>query len=89
MDRLTGIITLNQSNIFDYERQSLVTLQIQAKDTLTTSDTSVLHTAYCQLLIQILDINDETPVLTVVCILLISYRTITIYEMNCTYKCFN
>ncbi|XP_061386106.1 cadherin-23-like [Musca vetustissima] len=58
---LTGWISINGSNVFDYERQSLMILQIQAKDTLNTSFEETLHTSYTQLQIKVLDVNDETP----------------------------
>ncbi|XP_065371260.1 cadherin-23-like [Calliphora vicina] len=61
IDSLTGLITLNNTNVFDFERQSLVMLQIQAKDSLTTDYTQNLHTSYSQLQIKVLDVNDETP----------------------------
>ncbi|XP_073842493.1 cadherin-AgCad1-like isoform X2 [Musca autumnalis] len=57
----TGWISINQSHVFDYERQSLMMLQIQAKDTLITASEQGLHTSYTQLQIKVLDVNDETP----------------------------
>lgn len=66
IDSLTGLITLNKSNVFDFERQSLVVLQIQAKDSLTTDNENTLHTSYAQLHILVLDVNDETPELRLV-----------------------
>ncbi|XP_075148855.1 cadherin-AgCad1-like [Haematobia irritans] len=61
IDPLSGLVTINQNNVFDYERQSLIMLQIQAKDSLITDHSKDLHTSYSQLLIKIKDINDETP----------------------------
>ncbi|XP_037819620.1 cadherin-23-like [Lucilia sericata] len=61
IDSGSGLITLNKANVFDYERQSLVMLQIQAKDSLITEYSQNLHTSYSQLQIKILDVNDETP----------------------------
>uniref|UniRef100_A0A1I8P4M8 Cadherin domain-containing protein n=1 Tax=Stomoxys calcitrans TaxID=35570 RepID=A0A1I8P4M8_STOCA len=61
IDPANGLITLSENNVFDYERQSFIMLQIQAKDTLTTAHSQDLHTSFAQLLIKILDINDETP----------------------------
>lgn len=66
IDPHTGWITMNKSNVFDYERQSLMILQIQAKDTLITAFEKSLHTSYTQLQIKILDVNDETPELRMV-----------------------
>ena len=67
IDPLTGLITLNKNQVFDHERQTLVIVQIQAKDTLITEYTQDLHTSYSQLHIEILDVNDETPELRMVC----------------------
>ncbi|KAM7362387.1 cadherin-AgCad1-like [Cochliomyia hominivorax] len=61
IDPLTGLITLTAANVFDYERQSLVMLQIQAKDTLIAEHHENLHTSYSQLQIKVRDVNDETP----------------------------
>lgn len=48
--------------LLDYERQTSVVVQISAKDTLrTTKPGEVLHTTYEQVLINVLDVNDETP----------------------------
>lgn len=70
IDPLNGLITLTRNNVFDFERQSLVMLQIQAKDSLTTNHTQTLHTTYAQLQIKVMDVNDETPELRMVRFLL-------------------
>lgn len=66
IDPVSGVIRVNNSNVFDYERQSLQILQIQAKDSLVTEYSQVLHTTYAQLRITIKDVNDETPELRMV-----------------------
>lgn len=71
IDPVSGLITLTNDNVFDYERQSLVMLQIQAKDSLITEYNQNPHTSYSQFQIKVLDVNDETPELRMVYILTI------------------
>ncbi|XP_037943087.1 protocadherin Fat 3-like [Teleopsis dalmanni] len=56
-----GVIFTSHDNVFDYERQTTVLVQIQAKDTLITEHSKTLHTVFAQLTINIIDVNDETP----------------------------
>lgn len=62
-----GLITTAVSNAFDYERQTEMIVQISATDTMEDIYGS-RHTTYAQLTIQVIDVNDETPRITVVCI---------------------
>lgn len=59
---------------FDYERQTEWIVQIAATDTLE-DDYGTRHTTYAQLTIEILDVNDEQPSISVVssCFLLFSF----------------
>uniref|UniRef100_A0A1A9WDV3 Cadherin domain-containing protein n=1 Tax=Glossina brevipalpis TaxID=37001 RepID=A0A1A9WDV3_9MUSC len=63
IDIFTGLLTVNNSNVFDYERQSLLSFQVHARDSLRTEFNETLHNSYAQLLIRIEDVNDETPVI--------------------------
>lgn len=57
-----GQLFSNAVELLDYERQTSVVIQIAAKDTLrTTKPGEVLHTTYEQVVINVLDVNDETP----------------------------
>lgn len=57
-----GELYSNAEELLDYERQTSVVVQIAAKDTLRTDKPGeVLHTTYEQVLIDVLDVNDETP----------------------------
>lgn len=56
-----GIISTSVDNIFDYDRQKQVIVQIIATDTLTTPEVQRLHTAYAQLTINLIDVNNQTP----------------------------
>lgn len=53
-----GVYTVDK-NTFDYERQKTVFVQIKATDTL--GPPSDHHTVYTQLVIEVQDVNDETP----------------------------
>lgn len=64
--KLDGKITTNHENYFDYERQEEVFLQIRATDSLTTEESSVLHSTVTRLKIIVIDENDETPELRMV-----------------------
>lgn len=57
-----GDITTIVNRALDYETQEEVFIQIQAVDSLMTP----FNTAIAQLTIAVIDINDETPVITVV-----------------------
>ena len=50
---------------FDYERQTEVFMQVQARDTLQTFNEPP-HYTYTQIRIQVNDVNDETPELKMV-----------------------
>lgn len=56
-----GIISTSLDNVFDYDRQKQVIVQIIATDTLTTREVQRLHTAYAQLTINLIDVNNQTP----------------------------
>lgn len=62
-----GIITTSVKDAFDYERQTEVIVQVSATDTLV-DEFGTRHTTYTQVTIQVIDVNDETPRITVVCI---------------------
>lgn len=67
IDEDSGVITTAVSNAFDYERQTEMIVQVLARDTLV-DEYGTRHTTYAQLTILVLDVNDETPRITVVCI---------------------
>jgi len=48
-------------DVFDYERQTEVFIQVQARDTLGESTGGATHTTFTQVRIDVRDINDETP----------------------------
>ncbi|KAJ6639917.1 Cadherin-23 [Pseudolycoriella hygida] len=56
-----GEISTKMADTFDYERQTQVLIQIQATDTLQTYPGEKLNSAYAQLIIKVIDVNDETP----------------------------
>lgn len=57
-----GEVSIAQDNVLDYERQTNVVIQIQARDSLVTGHPGEsLHTVYAQLEIRVVDVNDETP----------------------------
>lgn len=56
-----GTISTQIPDTFDYERQTSVIVQIKATDTLQTYDGEPLNTAFVQLIINVEDVNDETP----------------------------
>ncbi|XP_059617696.1 cadherin-23-like [Phlebotomus argentipes] len=57
-----GEVSIAENNVLDYERQTNVVIQIQARDSLITGHPGeTLHTVYTQLEIVVLDVNDETP----------------------------
>lgn len=62
VDTLEGDIVTIIDGAFDYETQEEVILQIQAIDTLDEP----FNTAIAQITITVIDINDETPRITVV-----------------------
>lgn len=65
IDEDSGIITTSVSNAFDYERQTEMIVQVSATDTLV-DEYGTRHTTFAQLRIEVLDVNDETPRITVV-----------------------
>lgn len=52
-------------NAFDYERQTEVFIQVQARDTLQTMGEPT-HTTFTQVRIEVIDVNDEAPTLKMV-----------------------
>lgn len=52
-------------NVFDYERQTEIFIQVQARDTLQTMGEST-HTTFTQVRIDVIDVNDEAPQLKMV-----------------------
>lgn len=56
-----GQISTKSNDTFDYERQTSVIVQIKATDTLKTYEGEKLNTAFAQLIINVIDVNDETP----------------------------
>ncbi|XP_037029736.1 cadherin-23-like [Bradysia coprophila] len=56
-----GTISTLRNDTFDYETQTQVLVQIQATDTLETYPGEKLNSAYAQLIINVIDVNDETP----------------------------
>lgn len=69
IDSNTGEIktAINSSNSFDYERQTDQFFQVFVRDTLITSKNEPTHTAFTQVHITILDVNDTPPQLIMVC----------------------
>lgn len=60
-----GVITTLQDRVFNYERQREVFIQVQAQDTLQTM-LEPTHITYTQVKIEVIDVNDEPPVLKMV-----------------------
>ncbi|XP_055680929.1 protein dachsous-like [Lutzomyia longipalpis] len=57
-----GQVSIALNDVLDYERQTSVIIQVQARDSLLTGHPGeTLHTVYAQLEIRVLDVNDETP----------------------------
>lgn len=52
-------------NAFDYERQTEIFIQVQARDTLQTMNEAT-HSTITQVRIDIIDVNDEPPTLKMV-----------------------
>lgn len=65
IDPLNGEIRTLVNNAFDYERQTEMIVQVSATDTLVDEYLN-RHSTYTQLTITVLDVNDETPRITVV-----------------------
>lgn len=65
IDTDQGIISTLTENAFDYERQTEMVIQVSATDTLV-DDYGTRHTTYVELTINVEDVNDETPRITVV-----------------------
>lgn len=58
----TGQLTSKIDDLLDYERQTNLVITIAAEDTLVTEKVGeVLHTTYVQFIIDVEDVNDETP----------------------------
>lgn len=66
IDNETGEITTIVERAFDYERQTEMILQVAATDTFEDDYGTPRHTTYAQVTVEVLDINDETPYITVV-----------------------
>lgn len=56
-----GVVTTELDQVLDFERQQTVILQIRATDTLTNEYSDTVNTAFAQLTINVVDVNDETP----------------------------
>lgn len=82
-----GKISTQIDNTFDYERQTSVLVQIKAEDQLETYVGEPRNTAYAQLLIEVLDVNDETPEMRMVSLrkilLLIIIAQVLIWLASC------
>lgn len=59
-----GVITTKIDNAFDYEKQQVVIIQVQAEDTLGEP----FHKTIAQLTVEVIDVNDEPPRILVVSI---------------------
>ena len=67
----TGEVSTRIENAFDYEIQDEVIIQVQARDEMNGTN----HITIAQLSIEVIDVNDETPVIRVVrnlCVLLLT-----------------
>lgn len=64
--KLSGEIKTKTDNVFDYEQLKQVILQIQARDTLKTKFNDTLHSIFTTVTIDVQDINDEPPTITLV-----------------------
>lgn len=62
----TGEIRTLIPDAFDYERQTDLFFQVFVRDTLNTSKNESTHTAYTQVHIVVLDVNDTPPQLILV-----------------------
>lgn len=65
IDSDNGKLLTIVDDAFDYERQTEVFMQVQARDTLQTFNEPP-HYTYTQIRIQVIDVNDETPELKMV-----------------------
>lgn len=67
IDKLTGKITTKIDKALDYETTKEISIQIQATDTLVIEEfpEDKLHTVFTQAIIQVKDINDVAPKITV------------------------
>lgn len=66
IDPESGDISTKITDAFDYEKQTEVLIQILATDTLNITEYCTIHRTYAQLTVEVLDINDEPPSITVV-----------------------
>lgn len=57
MDPVTGVVTINRNNAFNFEVQPEVTLQIEVRDKTTPP-----HVTYSSIVVTVEDLNDERPV---------------------------
>lgn len=62
----TGELRTIGNGAFDYERQTEVFIQVQARDNLQTDLNEQLHSTFTQVRIEVIDVNDETPILIMV-----------------------
>lgn len=65
MDILGGQLRTKSNEVFDYEKQTEIVFQIQAKDTLQTMNEAT-HSTFTQIRIEVIDVNDTPPTLTMV-----------------------
>lgn len=65
VDILGGQLSTLTDDVFDYERQTEVFFQVQARDNLQKMDEPT-HSTFTQVRIEVLDVNDEAPQLTMV-----------------------
>lgn len=57
----SGAISTTVDKAFDYEQQNTVILQVKASDNLKNEYSSVTHTTFTQVTINVIDVNDKTP----------------------------
>lgn len=61
IDNITGALTTTKEKTFDYEQQSVLILQIKAFDNLINEHSSIIHSVFTQVTVNIIDVNDKTP----------------------------
>lgn len=66
IDPGTGEIFTRDKNVFDYQQQTEVVLQVRVDDTLQTYEGEKTHTVFTQFTINVIDENDKTPELRLV-----------------------
>lgn len=57
----TGEISTTMDKTFDYEQQTTVILQVKAYDNLVNKYSSLTHSVFTQVTINVIDVNDKTP----------------------------